>query len=486
MTQENGISNGLKDALRLKLPEPDVSPEEPWADDVLGRKEIAARLTNLIRSQSVPFVISIHGYWGTGKTFLLRRWQKALEKEGFRAIYFNAWEDDFCDDPLVAILGQLSEYFEESPLQSLANKVVEVGIPLLKQNIRGVLENKTGITLELKEDKKNGQDALKSYRFQRATKDELKNRLSEMSAKVREETGHPMVFIIDELDRCRPTFAIELLERVKHIFDVPNLVFVFGINREELCSSLQSVYGTIDASIYLRRFFDMEFTLPAVDAEKFGRHLMQQFELDKFFEAFSKAAGVTEHHREFYGLFNNYPEIWSRLGLSLRDIDYCVRLIALVARNLEPRNPMYHQLLGLLVSLKLKSPDLYRQYMQGSCLGSEIMDYLDEIIPLQTRDRSSIYAYEVLEAYLYVGDNRRNNLFPTPSSAQDQLQLLSDGMKLTHPQYLSGRTQNSGVQRSQELLRLISNDPVLRHPNNHNIVGYLGTLIDLHQELVRR
>ena len=180
MTQENGISNGLKDALRLKLPEPDVSPEEPWADDVLGRKEIAARLTNLIRSQSVPFVISIHGYWGTGKTFLLRRWQKALEKEGFRAIYFNAWEDDFCDDPLVAILGQLSEYFEESPLQSLANKVVEVGIPLLKQNIRGVLENKTGITLELKEDKKNGQDALKSYRFQRATKDELKNRLSEI------------------------------------------------------------------------------------------------------------------------------------------------------------------------------------------------------------------------------------------------------------------------------------------------------------------
>ena len=486
MTQGRTNFSDLQDSLLLKVPERDVSPEEPWDDDALGREEIATRLTNLIRSQSAPFVISIDGYWGTGKTFLLRRWQKALEKEGFRAIYFNAWEDDFCDDPLVAILGQLSEYFEESPLQSLANKVVEVGIPLLKQNIRGVLENKTGITLELKEDKKNGQDALKSYRFQRATKDELKNRLSEMSAKVREETGHPMVFIIDELDRCRPTFAIELLERVKHIFDVPNLVFVFGINREELCSSLQSVYGTIDASIYLRRFFDMEFTLPAVDAEKFGRHLMQQFELDKFFEAFSKAAGVAEHHREFYGLFNNYPEIWSRLGLSLRDIDYCVRLIALVARNLEPRNPMYHQLLGLLVSLKLKSPDLYRQYMQGSCLGSEIMDYLDEIIPLQTRDRSSIYAYEVLEAYLYVGDNRRNNLFPTPSSAQDQLQLLSDGMKLTHPQYLSGRTQNSGVQRSQELLRLISNDPVLRYPNNHNIVGYLGTLIDLHQELVRR
>ena len=94
-----------------------------------------------------------------------------------------------------------------------------------------------------------------------------------MSAAVNDATGRPMVFIIDELDRCRPTFAIELLERVKHIFDVPNMVFAFGINRDELCSSLQSIYGNIDADVYLRRFFDMEFTLPQADSEKFARSI---------------------------------------------------------------------------------------------------------------------------------------------------------------------------------------------------------------------
>ena len=82
-------------SLRLKLPEPDVSAEEPWGDDVLERAQIAAKLTNLIRDQSAPFAISIHGYWGTGKTFMLKRWQKDLEIQGFQAIYFNAWEDDF-------------------------------------------------------------------------------------------------------------------------------------------------------------------------------------------------------------------------------------------------------------------------------------------------------------------------------------------------------------------------------------------------------
>ena len=91
--------------MKLKLPETDVSAAEPWADDVLDRNQLAERLTNLIQNQSAPFTFSIHGNWGTGKTFLLRRWQKELENEGFKAVYFNAWEDDFCDDPLLAILG---------------------------------------------------------------------------------------------------------------------------------------------------------------------------------------------------------------------------------------------------------------------------------------------------------------------------------------------------------------------------------------------
>lgn len=484
MTQENTISNGLKDSLRLKLPEPDVSPEEPWGDDVLGREEIATRLTNLIRNQSAPFVISIDGNWGTGKTFLLRRWQKALEKEDFKAIYFNAWEDDFCDDPLVAILGQLSEYFEESPFQSLANKVVEVGIPLLKQNVLGVLENKTGITLELKKEKKNGQDPLKSYRFQRATKDDLKKRLSEMSAKVREETGHPMVFIIDELDRCRPTFAIELLERVKHIFDVPDLVFVFGINRDELCSSLQSIYGDIDASIYLRRFFDMGFTLPEADAEKFGRHLFQKFELDTFFASLSDETRIRRLQEQFLALSSHYPGIWARLGLSLRDIDYCVRLIALVGKNLKPHQYMYPWLLGLLVSLQFTDPTLYRQYVQGNCLGSTVMDHVDKKLSTQILDRNLTRILDMVEVNLYFGYTKGYSPVPPPSSAFDQLQLLSSGEELTHPEYLSEKTQKSDPQRIATLMTIMSEGQYFMSSENN--VGYVATLIDLHQELVRR
>ena len=269
------MTQDLKEALQLKLPESEIQEDNPWADDALKRSDVAEKLTNLISGQSDPFVISLHGHWGTGKTFLLKRWQQQLENDGFQAIYFNAWEDDFCDDPFVAIIGQLSDFLKRKGIKGLADKIRKAAKPLLIQGTLSVVRNVSGLppdgNLEQFADK-----TLADYSRQGEKKKELKTALQELSGKVKADTGHPLVFIIDELDRCRPTFAIELLERVKHIFDIPDMVFVFGINRDELCSSIRSVYGEIDADTYLRRFFDMEFMLPDIDSKTFCKFLIGQ------------------------------------------------------------------------------------------------------------------------------------------------------------------------------------------------------------------
>ena len=144
MTEDAQVAADQRELPKLKHPEPDVSPEQPWQDDVLGRAKIAEKLTNLIRNQRDPFVISIDGHWGTGKTFLLKRWQKDLENKGFRVIYFNAWEDDFCDDPLLSIIGQLSEYFEEGKLKSFAEQAARIAVPLLVKNVSSVTKDSRG------------------------------------------------------------------------------------------------------------------------------------------------------------------------------------------------------------------------------------------------------------------------------------------------------------------------------------------------------
>ena len=47
---------------------------------------------------------------------------------------------------------------------------------------------------------------------------------------------------------------------------------------------------------------------------------------------------------------------------------------------------MYPWLLGLLIPLKLKNPSLYQRFIQGNCLGSKVMDYIDEVTSPQIID----------------------------------------------------------------------------------------------------
>jgi predicted KAP-like P-loop ATPase len=83
----------------------------------------------------------------------------------------------------------------------------------------------------------------------------------------------PMFVFIDELDRCRPTYAIELLETVKHLFDIPDLIFVIATDTEQLQHSVKSVYGEgFDASRYLYRFFNRSFSLKKPDVLEFIKY----------------------------------------------------------------------------------------------------------------------------------------------------------------------------------------------------------------------
>ena len=413
----------------LKLPEREPASKDPWSDDVLDRKDIGFRLTSIVREQDQPFVISVDGGWGTGKTFLLKRWKQDLRSQGqsWQAIYYNAWEDDFSDDPLLAILAKLQESLEKGKFRSFVEKVVEAGRPLLRPAASLALTATTGVPLPGPSSGMPPEDRFGDYRWKKEKKDELKRLLRQMAEEVAEETGQPLVFIIDELDRCRPTFAIELLERVKHIFDVPNMVFVFGINRSELVKSLESVYGEIDAGTYLRRFFDMEFTLPEPDPGPFCMSLFSRYGVDRFFQRY--------HEQQFTEIAWGFPTLLGYMGLSLRDIDYCVRLLALAARDMEPRRSSYPMLLMPLIAVKVSNPDLYRRFTQGGARGAGLIDYFNECHVTRDTALSPKANQDFLvrmEAAVYCADNAEN--------AREQLDGLLNGVKAEPPLYVSKQT----------------------------------------------
>ena len=332
---------------------------EIWADDRLNRAEMADKLTRYVCSRKNPFVISLNGAWGTGKTFFLERWQKDLKKQKIQSIYFNAWEDDFCDDPLVAIIGQLTRFSEGIERLRKHQKLLEdFASQLLKNAVSAVV----GVPLP------EADSALARYKEQEKIKEEFKSELESMARDASGEGEKPLVFIVDELDRCRPTFAIELLERVKHLLDVPGIVFVFGINRVELSKSVQSVYGNIDAGIYLHRFFDMEFSLLGTDLENFCADLVHKYELDQVFsrqQGFIPGLSIILKHLDIF---------------SLRDAEHCIRAFAFVSsENSKFINSIIARyLLTVLILLRIKDSTLYKSFVQEKVAAIVIVEHFAE------------------------------------------------------------------------------------------------------------
>lgn len=436
----------------LKLGEPDINQDNPWADDALHRKPIAEALTNLFKDGTKSLTISLNGGWGSGKTFLLKRWHSELEKDGFKAIYFNAWEDDFCGDPLTAIVGQLWESLRGSDLNEIGNTIKEAVKPLLSKTVFNFVRVASADVIDLfKEELKSvAEQTVDDYFEHRAKKDELKRRLSEMAAKVAHDTGHPMVFIIDELDRCRPTFSIELLERVKHIFDIPNMVFVFGIDRNQLASSIKAVYGEIDVDGYLRRFFDMDFALPSADALTYCRHLMKRHNLASYFEERSTVAGTNIHSTEYDKFNESFSNLCQQLGLSLREIEQCIRSFIFVAKNIPDKHFMFPIPLSVLLLLRVKKHSLYIEFTRNECRVSRILDYIESFFG-ETPNERVARILDILEISFYVADYDR--YAKNGDVVKNQLSCIAEGKPLEFPNYLSKRTAKVGPEKARELIK---------------------------------
>lgn len=441
-----------KPNIQLKLKPVYTDGSEPWLGDALNRKPFADTLTNLFNGQQEPLVITINGSWGTGKTFFLKNWKLQLQKEGYQAIYFNAWEDDYCDDPLIAIIGQLWESLKDTDLNEIGVSIKEAAKPLFIKTLFKAVNVVSGGVADITETdfKSRAEHTLDDYFELRGKKDELKRRLVDMANQVVTTTSKPLVFIIDELDRCRPTFAIELLERVKHIFDVPNMVFVLGIDRTQLARSIRSVYGLVDVEGYLRRFFDMETVLPQTNLAPFIEHLLKRHGLDVYFAEMSRGANTAVHQQEFGRFQHLFGFLCHNLRLSLRDAEYATRSFILVAKNVRPLHFFYPELLTVLILLRLKNQNLYRKFLAGVTPPGAVLDYFATFIPeLKHQDvNSNEQILATLDMTVYMAINSYHN------PVTQKLEIARTDPKTT-TDFLSKRMKEKSDEEFQTFVKMV-------------------------------
>lgn len=350
----------------------EINEANPFENDKFNRKIIADNLEKIIEYTNGSLVLSIDSGWGKGKTTFIQMWKKRLENEGhYKVLYFNAWENDDTNDPLLALISEMEDVlFENNDQRPTLDKIKSCGKPLLKQALPIALKILTSGIIDISKVDfgefyenqvtdlagKIGEMEIVNYKKEKQGKVKFKEALEEYQR----EEGKKILFFVDELDRCRPTFAVETLERIKHLFNIDNFIFIIALDKQQLAYSIATLYGQkMDSNGYLKRFIDLEYSLPEPNRDFYVDFLLDRFDLRNknttFFEIYLKET-IKVH------------------DLSLRDMDKLFLYLKLVLpitplfNSLEENyKPIYLKVLGVIYSLfpviKIKYGSLYQSFI---------------------------------------------------------------------------------------------------------------------------
>ncbi|MDG5750859.1 P-loop NTPase fold protein [Qipengyuania sp. XHP0211] len=308
-----------------------------WDRDLFARRKLAENIikyANTVSSAGVldeerSLVLSVDAEYGIGKTFFLKGLEEIIS-EDHPVAYIDAWSDDLFDEPLTALASVLRQAVEpliraDDSLKSkwakyaqAAGKVLKLsskglavrgaqllvtkeavdGISsafsisskgdteILDKEVEGAVEDiKSDIERQLKAIGKNDLMTERIEEFEAGVK-AVADMRSSLKALVNALDGTqrkpPVFIIVDELDRCRPSYSVKILEEIKHLFAVPEVIFILGLNSDQLSKSISGIYGEKFAGrAYLDRFIDRKISLPFPDLEALCRSLLEKIDPNK-------------------------------------------------------------------------------------------------------------------------------------------------------------------------------------------------------------
>ena len=424
----------------MKIKHHEILPnnQNPFADCKLDREPYAKILTDVVSNYADGFVLAINNDWGAGKTTFIKMWQQYLhlEKNGFKTVYFNAWENDFNSNPLIPFMAEFNTLIQSDD-DKLFKSVIQKGSVLIKNVIPAVaraitknyidtdslvdaVENSTKAAVEILEVE------IKEYANKKKAIVEFRNEL-EKFVKF-EDSNKPLVFFIDELDRCRPNYAVEVLEQIKHFFAVPGIVFVLSIDKNHLASAIRGVYGSeqINTDEYLRRFIDLEYSIPQPSNESYCKYLYEYFEFDDFFKS---------DERRKHNVFQNDSDLFiktaylllKKSNTTLRQLEKIFGQTRLILKSFQPNQYVFSNLLFILIFLKIKNQKLYNNIENNKLTLQELSDAYADLMPSKNRsfyDVNLVFV-EALLLHFYNNNQEYENRI-------ELFEIDSNGLVLTH------------------------------------------------------
>jgi hypothetical protein len=384
--------------IKSRSQEIEIPVENPFANDKLERKHLCNILTDVVSFYGQSgCVLALGGEWGSGKTTFVKMWRQHLNNREFKTLYFNAWASDYTEDPLIALIAELSELSADNgTINKIEAGAVRITASVLKSTLKGVLKKATGIDADVISDAIDesidiGKKYLDKFEEQKTTLEEFKENLRKYIA---ENAGeNPIVFFVDELDRCNPHYAVAVLERIKHLFEIPNIVFVLAVNKKELSNAIQGYYGSskIDSDEYLRRFIDIDFILLKPKLDAYFDFLYEEYEFDAFFNNETRKE-VFGRKDEPYAFKTVALSMCKELNINLRQMDRIFAYSRLALMQFGSRTYLLPDIYFMLCFWKVMDSQFYNQISKKAFTVQEfLMKLEDKLQPAFFRKEEEYY-----------------------------------------------------------------------------------------------
>ncbi|HTF98246.1 MAG TPA: P-loop NTPase fold protein [Cellvibrio sp.] len=354
--------------------------DDIWAGDLLGRKaegeylcRYIERLYDSDKKEQTSFVLNVNSEWGHGKTWFLKNLYKELKKN-HPVVYFDAWKNDFSNDALLSFVSVvcdgLSALFWKNAsvsqkvtkvkkaFSSISSSALPILVSVLVKQLTGKGLDELGLSDDVKSSFVDASDelskvvstaAIDSFITQKNAIDNFSNAVESLVKEIRNDFAlHlPICIMVDELDRCRPTYAIELLEAIKHLFSINGIFFILASDTRQLAHSIKAIYGQgFESHAYLKRFFYAEYQLAMPDYEKMANYLFDSI-------SFEQKIFIPEPLETDYGMAGLFSKIAQFFNLTVRDQEQVFSIFKTICL-MSDKNGIHFVFILFLICIKHK------------------------------------------------------------------------------------------------------------------------------------
>ncbi len=385
-------------------------------NDIFNRFRFYESLMKVIKnSPEKNLVFSLDDRWGQGKTSFVKMMSgdiKSKHDSEFNVIYFDAYENDYYSDPFIPIVAEFHSLFSDpsSALttykDSFLSVAKRVGAAALIGTLKAVITTSTASLIDggklvdsvaesVKNTSENLTDSLESYVEKKiiSAKEEKQDILAfkETLSNIHIKSGKKTVFIIDELDRAKPDFSLDLLEKIKHLFSVEGVIFILVMNRGQFEKSIEKRYGGIDSKTYLNKFINYFITLPKTRNSDILYHdIVTKPTIYRYIQQIPETKVLFDYGSVFHIGLSYLIEI---NNCSLREAERCISLMNLFSDSsgkLE-YNKIYATALIIMIFLKVYDSALYDSFISQKTSSQTILMELN-----LNREPPSGASYEVI------------------------------------------------------------------------------------------